>query len=234
MSAARCLILAGGLGTRIRSVLGDVPKCLAPVGSTAFLSLLVANLRRQGFSDIALSLGHGANQVARYVASHDDLREVALCQEPLPLGTGGAILFAMDALGLKEAVVVNGDTFLDAPAQALWPALRPDQGERIRMLGAEVPDTARFGALRFDPDGRLTGFQEKGLTGPGHINAGYYRVGRQAFGDRMPGDVFSFETEILTSAAAAGAVRVVAVGGRFTDIGVPDDYRAFCEQHGPA
>lgn len=231
MTAVRCLILAGGLGTRIRCVLGDVPKCLAPVGSTAFLSLLVGHLRRQGFTDIVLSLGHAADQVESYIAAHDELREVALCHEPAPLGTGGAILFAMDTLGLDEAVVVNGDTFLDAPADALWPALRSDQGECIRMLAAQVPDAARFGALRLDSGGCLAGFQEKGVTGSGYINAGYYRVGRKAFGKLRPGDVFSFEAEILTPASAEGTVRVAAVSGRFTDIGVPEDYRAFCDQY---
>lgn len=233
MTPVRCLILAGGLGTRIRSALGDLPKCLAPVGSTAFISLLVTHLRRQGFLDIVLLLGHGADQVARYVTEDDDLQEITLCREPLPLGTGGAILFAMDELGLEEAIVVNGDTYLDAPAEALWSALRPDLCEHIRMLGAEVPNVARFGALKFDSEGRLTGFQEKGVAGSGHINAGYYRVDRQVFGDRKPGEVFSFENEILTPAALEGSVRVVTVSGRFTDIGVPEDYWAFCTQYAP-
>lgn len=231
MSAVPCLILAGGLGTRIRSVLGDVPKCLAPVGDQAFLSLLIAHLRRQGFTNIALSLGHGAEQVERYIAERPALQDVRACREPSPLGTGGAILYAMHTLGLEETVVVNGDTFLDAPAESLWSPLRSDQGERIRMLGVEVADTARFGALHLNADGRLAGFQEKGVTGAGRINAGYYRVGRPAFGDRAPGEIFSFETEILTPAAAAGAVQVTPVAGRFTDIGVPDDYQAFCRQH---
>ncbi|MFW9616597.1 sugar phosphate nucleotidyltransferase [Aquabacterium sp.] len=231
MTQVRCLILAGGLGTRIRSALGDLPKCLAPVGSTSFITLLVAHLRRQGFPDIVLSLGHGSDQVARYVKVHDDLKEITLCREPLPLGTGGAILFAMDELGLEEAIVVNGDTLLDASADALWSELRQDLCEHIRLLGVEVPNVARFGALRFDAEGRLTGFQEKGVEGKGYINAGYYRVNRHVFGDRKPGEVFSFENEILTSAAREGSVRVVTVSGRFTDIGVPEDYLAFCAQH---
>lgn len=231
MTGTRCLILAGGLGTRMRSVLGTVPKCLAPIGSTVFLSLLVANLRRQGFLDIGLSLGTGASQVERYVAEHTDLRDITLCREPSPLGTGGAILFAMHAMGLEEAVIVNGDTFLNASATALWPPLRPEQGEFIRMLGAHVQDTARFGALRLGAEGRLAGFHEKGLPGEGYINSGYYRVCRAAFRGRTLGDIFSFETDILTQAAAEGAVRVTAVDGDFTDIGVPADYEAFCRRH---
>ncbi len=230
MTNTPCIILAGGLGTRIKSVLGDVPKCLADVNSTAFLSLLVAHLRHQGFGNVAMSLGHGADQVERYLAEHAELRGLSICKEPSPLGTGGAILFAMEQLALDEAVIVNGDTFLDAPAEHLWNGLDVAAGEHIRMLAARVPDTARFGALRFGTDGRLTGFQEKGLHGAGYINAGYYRVTWQAFAARQPGEVFSFETEILTPACEQGAVRVAAVEGSFTDIGVPEDYWAFCRR----
>lgn len=230
MTQVFCIILAGGLGTRIRSVLGDLPKCLAPIGSKTFLSLLISNLRTQGFHNIALSLGHGSEKVSHHAKELSELNEISLCCEPQPLGTGGAILFAMDALGLDEAIVVNGDTFLEASADSLCSALRLDSNELIRMLGVKVDNVERFGSLCFDSLDRLTGFREKGWAGPGYINAGYYRITRKVFGNRKPGEVFSLEVDILTPMINKGAVSVEKVDGYFTDIGIPEDYQAFCSR----
>ncbi|WP_292039983.1 sugar phosphate nucleotidyltransferase [Massilia sp. UBA6681] len=231
MESTPCVVLAGGLGSRIKSVLGEVPKCLAPVGDEAFLALLVKNLRKQGFERIVLSLGSGASQVEDYVEAHPELAISAMVREATPLGTGGAILFAMDRLGVDEVVVVNGDTLFEGDASAMIAPLSVPQPEHVRMLGVAVPDVGRFGALQIASD-RLVGFSEKGQHGPGWINAGYYRIARPAFVSKVDGEAFSFETDVLTEAVQRHTVSVCQVSGYFTDIGVPQDYFAFCKRMG--
>lgn len=225
----RCIVLAGGLGTRLRSVLPDLPKCLAPVNGRPFLERQLELLARQGIDRFVLSLGYGADQVQSAAAQWRGKFDVQTVVERELLGTGGAIRFAMESAGLDEALVINGDTWVGGDLSAMLEPLKPD--ERLRMAIVEVPDRGRFGGVAVDGEGRVERFIEKGQSGPGPINAGLYRVAKSAFG---PGDqgAFSFETQTMVRLTSAGQVRACRVGGPFIDIGVPEDYAAFCAQYG--
>lgn len=228
-----CIVLAGGLGTRLRSAVPDRPKCLAPVAGRPFLDFQIEALLRAGVTDIVLSLGHGAEQVVAAVQRPEragwPVRHVV---EPQPLGTGGAIRFAMDALGLDEVWVANGDTYLSGSLAPLHAPLRRADGEQLRMATVAVPDRARFGGVHTDGQGRVTGFLDKGHQGPGVINAGLYRLCRAAL--PAGSGVLSLENDVLPGLVAQRAVQAVAVDGSFIDIGVPDDYHRFCAEHGAA
>ncbi len=226
-----CIVLAGGLGTRLRGVVGTLPKCLAPVGRRPFLALQLEALRAAGITDVVLSLGYGAQQVIDAIGTLASATPVRWVVEREPLGTGGAIAHAMDALALDECWVANGDTYLEANVSELIPPLDRAGGELLRMALVRVDDRSRFGGVTVSADRRVTGFVEKGRGGPGCINAGLYRLARAALPAALRG-AFSLEQDVLPALAAQGAVTALELHGRFTDIGVPEDYRRFCAEHG--
>ncbi len=226
-----CVILAGGLGTRLKSVVADLPKCLAPVGSRPFLELQIEALGHAGVNDVVLSLGHLADLVIAAVGTQLAGASIRHVVERELLGTGGAIAYVLDTLGLDEVLVANGDTYLDGDLAAMLEPLDRQAGELFRMAVVEVPDRTRFGGVQFDADGRVTGFLEKGQTGSGYINAGLYRLCRDAL-PRGRSGAYSLESDVLPALVRSGVVRACIVDGDFIDIGVPDDYRLFCARHG--
>lgn len=225
-----CIVLAGGLGTRLRSAVADLPKCLAPVGSRTFIDIQLESLRAAGIDDVVLSLGYHAQTVIAAVSAKARVPAIRHVVEPALLGTGGAIAFAMDTLALTEVLVVNGDTFLDGDVGALLAPLDCGSGELLRMAVATVEDRSRFGGVQFGGDRIVTGFLEKGHSGPGPINAGLYRLSRAALPASRSG-AYSLEADVLPGLVARRAVTAAPIDGSFTDIGVPEDYFRFCEQH---
>jgi D-glycero-alpha-D-manno-heptose 1-phosphate guanylyltransferase len=228
--AIQCVILAGGLGTRLQSAVPDRPKCLAPVGDRSFLEIQLGLLAKQGVTAFVMSLGHMAQQV---VAETNRLRacfDVRTVIEPSPLGTGGAIAFAMRSLGLDEVLVTNGDTFLGGDLTSMLQPLDLTRQELARMAVIHVPNSRRFGGVKA-VGGRVTGFSEKGTSGPGWINAGLYRLHSRVFDAQQSGNAFSFETQILPGLAENGQLGASKIDGAFTDIGIPEDYYRFCSEH---
>lgn len=226
-----CIVLAGGLGTRLRSAVADLPKCLAPVGDRPFLEVQIGSLVAAGIDDIVLSLGYMADKVIDAVQHMAERPRVRHLVEPALLGTGGAIAFAMDRLGLDEVLVANGDTYLDGDIAGMLAPLDRAGGELFRMAAVQVPDRGRFGGVQVDAQGRVQGFLEKGAAGPGRINAGLYRLCRAALPAQRE-QAYSLEAEVLPGLVQRGAVTALAVAGSFTDIGVPEDYFRFCSAHG--
>lgn len=225
-----CIVLAGGLGTRLRSALGELPKCLAPVGTRPFIEVQISTLLAAGIDEVVLSLGYRAAQVLEAMQNMAERGRVRHVVEPSLLGTGGAIAFAMDQLGLDEVMVANGDTYLDGDISDMLSPLERKAGELFRMTVVTVPDRGRFGGVRVGPQGRVEGFLEKGLTGAGLINAGLYRLCRASLPKHHEG-AYSLEADILPGLVQQGTLSALAVDGSFTDIGVPADYFRFCAQH---
>lgn len=222
-----CVVLAGGLGTRLRSAVPDLPKCLAPIAGRPFLEWQLRSLAGRGVERFVLALGHGAAQVRESLDQPwaRDLK-IDYVVEREALGTGGAARFAMEEAGLDEALIVNGDTFLGGALSAMLAPLELAGGELMRIATVHVPDRARFGGVAVDGARRVTAFFEKGETGAGQINAGLYRLHRFAFDDAVSG-AFSMETHVMPRLAAAGALQARELAGPFIDIGVPEDYRLF-------
>lgn len=227
--SAPCIVLAGGLGTRLRSVLPDLPKCLAPVHGRPFLEWQLHSLAQRGVDRFVLALGHGADHVMAALDPWRATLRIDCVVEPEALGTGGAIRHALLGTGLEEALVVNGDTFLGGDLAGMLAPLDGRHGELVRMAVVEVPDRHRFGGVAVT-ESCVTHFIEKGQMGPGLINAGLYRVSLKAFGDEQQ-HAFSFETAVLPRLARAQQLWASAVAGPFIDIGIPEDYQLFCERH---
>lgn len=221
------VVLAGGLGTRLRGVLPDAPKVMAPIGGRPFLDHLLLWLRGQGARRVVLGLGYRADVVVRYLEAHTypGLR-VETVVETEPLGTAGAIAFARPLLASDPVLVINGDTFVDADLSAFLAAHRA-AGAEASLLAAWVDQPGRYGRLVVDAHDRVVRFEEKDplAVEPSWINAGFYlfsqtlldRIARLSHG--------SLERDVL-AALPAGSIHVSKVRGRFLDIGTPESLGA--------
>ena len=217
------VVLAGGLGTRLRSVVSDVPKPMAPVAGRPFLELLLGHLARNGFDRVVLSVGHLADVIQGHFG--DAWRGLALdyAREDVPLGTGGAIRESLARCSADHVHVFNGDTFLGldcAETEALWVA----RGLPL-IVGRQVADTARYGRIEVGAEGRILRFLEKSAAGgPGLINAGCYVLPREIVADFPARAHFSFETDYLRDAVERRHLLALRTDGEFIDIGTPEDY----------
>ena len=220
------IVLAGGQGTRLRSVVPDLPKCMAPVAGRPFLEWQLEMLAQCGFTRVILALGYLAPAVISHFGKNFAGLDLAPVVESEPLGTGGAIRNALDLLHSDHAHVLNGDTFLQADIAILerrWAANR-----QTVVVAREVEDAARYGRMQIDAAGRVTVFGEKSSAGPGLVNAGWYVLGKHELDSFPPLAAFSFEQDYLPVALRVGRVHAVVSPSWFIDIGVPEDYALAC------
>lgn len=215
------IVLAGGFGTRLRKVVPDLPKPMAPVAGQPFLEILLRALAQKGFSRIILSLGFMADKVVSHFGATFAGMELVYQIEDSPLGTGGAVRQALARCNEDHVFVFNGDTFLDlevGDVEAQW------QIHHVPIIVArEVSDTARYGRLD-TLDGRVIGFSEKGTTGSGLINAGCYVLPVSILNEFVLGQAFSLENDFLAKTVGEQRTDVFVTRGHFIDIGVPEDY----------
>lgn len=223
-------ILVGGKGTRLRSLISDVPKPLAPVGGEPFLFLILRQLASVGIKRVVLLTGYLHEKVV--AACQDGQQfglEILYSQEHEPLGTAGAILQARPFLeDYPDFILMNGDTILDCSLDAF---LRfPMVPNWMGLIGAMQPkETARFGSLDLDPETQtINAFREKDQHSTGIVNAGIYRLSKSIF-DMIPAGQFcSLETDIFPSIIKNKmGLRAFLLNGEFVDIGVPESYLAF-------
>ena len=223
MDGIAIAILAGGLGTRLRSAVPDRPKVLAEVNGRPFLAYLLDKLAAGGAKEVTLLVGYAAAQVrAAFGGAHGRLR-LAYSEEPEPLGTAGAIRFALPHLAGHTVLLLNGDSYCDLDLAGFRHFHEANPGH-ICMALAHVPDAGRFGRVQL-ADNRVTGFEEKRADhGPGWINAGVYLIPRTRLEEIPDGRAVSLEREVMPDWVAGGLVCGFAGGGRFIDIGTPESY----------
>lgn len=217
------IVLVGGLGTRLRDVVPDLPKPLAPVAGRPFLAYLLDQLAQGGMRRAILATGHMAEKIEQVVGSRWLDMDIVYSREAEPLGTGGAIRQAVQLLKGDAVHLANGDTFVRVDLVALENFTRAHKLP-MGMALAWVSDSARYGAVEIGA-GRVVGFQEKGSKGAGYINAGTYFLTGGAIAALPTMKNYSFEAEVLRSRALAGEVAAFSGSRDFIDIGVPDDYR---------
>lgn len=216
------IVLAGGFGSRLREVVPDRPKPMAPVAGQPFLEIVLRALATKGFSRVVLSLGFMAEKITNHFGNHFAGIELVYVVEEHPLGTGGAVRLAMTQCLQENIFVLNGDTFIDleaADVDTFWQERR-----NTIIVARQVPDTTRYGRLIVE-NGLVKGFVEKGISGPGLINAGCYVFNRSLLDKYELNKPFSLETDYLINAVQTVPVDVFVTSGHFIDIGVPEDYR---------
>lgn len=215
------IILAGGRGTRLQSVVADVPKPMAPVAGKPFLCYLFEQLAAANFSRIVLSVGYKHEVIQGYFGNSYKGMEISYAIESEPLGTGGGLRLAMKLCKQEHVFVLNGDTFFD---------LDFDQFQRVHSenkggvtLGLKhIKNTTRYGMVALK-ENKIAAFTEKSEEPKsGYINGGIYLVPGQAFLNTTELGVFSFETAFLQkqSLPLYGFISE----GYFIDIGIPEDY----------
>jgi D-glycero-alpha-D-manno-heptose 1-phosphate guanylyltransferase len=215
------IVLAGGFGTRLRDVVPDLPKPMAPVAGRPFLEILLTWMAQSGFRRIVLSLGYKADKIVDHFGSFYAGMELVYEIETTPLGTGGAIRQASRLCKGSHYFVFNGDSYLnvDVPlVEALW------QQHRAPIIVARaVPDTARYGRLDIK-DNQVTAFAGQGITGYGLINGGCYVFNANQLSDWLLGEAFSIETDYFPKEVKTHRFDVFVTQGQFIDIGVPADF----------
>jgi NDP-sugar pyrophosphorylase family protein len=215
-------VLAGGMGTRIRPVLGDTPKLLAPIGARTYLAHLLDWLTRFGARRIVFGLGCGA-QAIRAELERDPRAGLAIVTvvEPKPLGTAGAIGFARDQLRSDPVMVLNGDSFVDADL-CEFVASHHAHGRLGAVLCTEVEDGRRYGEIRRDANGNIERFVEKeaSAAGAATINAGVYLLSAALLDSIANSGKSSLERDIFPS-LPPGTLQAFAGAFDFIDIGTP-------------
>lgn len=220
--AEEAIVLVGGLGTRLRDVVPDLPKPLAPVSGRPFLTYLLDQLAEYGIRRTILATGYMADKIEQAVGATWKGMDISYSRERERLGTGGAIRLAAQMLQGQGVHVANGDTFLrfdlGAMERSIYDSARP-----LGVALAHVPDVGRYGAVELEGD-RLRSFREKGGSGDGFINAGSYFLTVSALSALPAEGSYSFEELVLLPEAAKGNVTGYTATSDFIDIGVPDDY----------
>ena len=215
------IVLAGGFGSRLRQVVADVPKPMAPIAGVPFLEILLSTLANKGFLKVVLALGFMAEKISGYFGPSFKGVELAYVVENSPLGTGGATRLAMTACSKDHVYVFNGDTYLDLDVELIeqkW-----QQNRNSIVVGKQVTNTMRYGRMVVDGE-RITSFAEKLTAGPGLINAGCYVLGTDTLA-RFPLYLpFSLETDYLADEVKVETIDVFVTDGIFIDIGIPEDY----------
>ncbi len=216
------IILAGGLGKRLRSAVSDVPKPMAPVNGKPFLAYVLSFLSNQGVSRAVLATGYLHDRIEDYFGTEYQGVKISYSIEREPLGTGGGLLLAMSKLKQETAFVVNGDTFFDVGLQEMQQRHLAN-GADLTIALKPMRDISRYGVVKFEQD-RIVSFEEKKQVASGHINAGVYVVSSTLFREVDLGDNFSFEEDFLKPHLPALRVCPFLSDGYFIDIGVPEDY----------
>ena len=215
--------MAGGFGTRLSHVLGNVPKPMAPVYGKPFLSYVLDRLIDAGVKRIVLATGYKHEVIEAWFGNRYRDAEIVYSQEKTPLMTGGAIRLAAGMLQSEDFVVLNGDTLFDIDFQTLFD-FHTTHKANLSVALRQVEDTSRYGSVSCS-DGRIVAFCEKADShGAGDINGGIYAVHRKwLLGLSLP-ETFSFEKELMQPLAGEEGFYGLSFGDYFIDIGVPEDY----------
>jgi NDP-sugar pyrophosphorylase family protein len=223
MADLPAVILAGGLGTRLRRVVADRPKVLADVGGRPFLAILLDQLIRAGVRSVLLCTGYLGEQVEVRFGQRYGPLTLRYSRETTPLGTGGALRLASSHIDSSDVLVLNGDSYCDAdlPGFTAW---HHSHDSRASIVLVQVSDTQRFGRVAMDESGRIVRFSEKSADpGAALVNAGIYLLKREVIDKIDPGRPVSLEIDVFPAMIGQGLHGFVSAAGLW-DIGVPDSY----------
>ncbi len=221
------LILAGGLGTRLRDAVPDLPKPMAPVAGKPFLEYVLADLSRKGVEEAILSVGFKSDKIIETFPDKYLNLSIKYSWEKEPLGTGGAIAFAMNIypeLRDEPFLLANGDTFFDVDLEELF-ELNTSRGADIAVALKPMKNFDRYGAVKVGSEDRVLEFREKAPVSVGLINGGVYAIDPKIFDKFDLPEKFSFEKDVLEPGCEKLKIFGKAFDSYFIDIGVPEDYR---------
>ena len=225
---SEAIILAGGLGTRLQSVVGELPKCLAPVAGKPFLSYLIDRSKKQGISKFIFALGHKSDQVEAFVKKSLPGGSYIFSTEDEPLGTGGAIYKACSLATGRNVMVLNADTFFGIMYSNLT-IIHELRNADCTLALKPMQAFDRYGAVEIEKQ-VVTGFGEKKYRKEGFINGGVYALSVASFLQKAFPAGFSFEKDYLEKNYRNGKILALVSDAYFVDIGIPEDYQRAQEE----
>ena len=222
MNASEAIILAGGMGTRLKSVVSDLPKPMAPIDDKPFLEYMLSYLSASQIRHVVLSVGYKHETIkAHFGEKYADMKLTYAVEEE-PLGTGGAIRFALNYIEGDHTLLLNGDTFfkinLDDLRQFYF-AHDPDIAMSVKLMH----DFSRYGTVELN-ESRVTGFISKQPVNMGYINGGLYMMKSNLFDRYDLPEKFSFEVDFLEKYVSNLHISAMKSSDYFIDIGIPEDY----------
>jgi D-glycero-alpha-D-manno-heptose 1-phosphate guanylyltransferase len=221
------IVLAGGFGTRLKSVINATPKALADINGTPFLTYLFSNWIRAGFNNFIFSLHYESEQIIEYLNKNRNTFlencSIQYVVEPTPMGTGGAISFLLEKLYIEDDFfLTNADTWVEFHLDEL------DKFPESTIGIINVQDTGRFGKVEIDKDLYVTEFKEKdNNSSKGYINAGIYKLRKALFINTGLFN-YSLEKSVFPQLVKENKIKACIIESKFLDIGVPEDYNLFC------
>ena len=217
------IILAGGLGTRLRSVVADLPKCMAPVAGRPFLHYVIAHLQKEGIQKFIFSVGYKSEAITNFVKM--ELREIdfKFSIEEEPLGTGGAIKLSCKRISEHNVLICNGDTLFKIDVQKLSNSHFQHHADCTLCL-KPMNNFDRYGVVELNNDLSVKSFREKQHYQSGIINGGVYALNADSFMKEDLPEKFSFEKDYLEKYVAERKMYGVIQDEYFIDIGIPEDY----------
>ena len=217
------IILAGGLGTRLRSAVPDLPKCMAPVAGKPFLYYVISYYQKQGIERFIFSLGYRHEDIEQWLSNSYPTLSYTIVIEDEPLGTGGAIKLACSKVQSNDVLVLNGDTLfkIDLDHQA---KMHFREEANCTLALKPMKNFDRYGVVQTEKDGTVQSFQEKQYYENGNINGGVYIVRKDSFLHLPFPEKFSFEKDYLEHYCRKQVFKAVLHEGYFIDIGIPSDY----------
>ena len=227
------ILLCGGLGTRLRSVVSDRPKPMADIAEKPFLHYLVKMLSESGVKHLIFALGYMGEQIEAYFKSGEDYGlSISYSYEDSPLGTGGAIRNALPHVSGENVLVLNADTYFHTDYENLFMQQLKTQA-MMTIASRKIEDISRYGAILKDETGRILRWNEKmnpnegKSSRPGEINGGIY-VMQKSLIARIPEGKQSLENDCIPAWLKDGVyLQAILSDGYFMDIGIPEDYAQF-------
>lgn len=216
------IVLAGGFGTRLKEVVPDLPKPMAPIHGKPFLAYLLDNLAEKGFRRVILSVGYMAEKIIDYFGSQYRELDLVYSVEKQALGTGGAVRLALEQCTQDHVYIMNGDTYLDfniEEAELIW-----KKNENPIICAVYVDDAKRYGRIEYK-NNLVKSFVEKGFEGSGVINAGCYIFHKSQLKNFLLSKPFSLEYDYLVKAVKKESFNICLSTGCFIDMGSPEDYQ---------
>jgi len=219
------IILAGGLGTRLKEVVPDLPKAMAPVNGKPFLDYQLDYLDVFGINHIILSVGYLHEKIIGHYGNQYKNMRIDYAIEKEPLGTGGGMLLAMQKVEGSSVVVLNGDTFFMIDYKKFFDIHRGKES-KLSIILREVVDVSRYGSVERDDSRVITGFFEKSKKkGTGYINGGIYLINKAFFLSNNLPEKFSLEKDFFEKIYKEHKIYGILCRQYFIDIGIPADYK---------
>lgn len=218
------IILAGGLGTRLKSEVPDLPKCMAPVAGKPFIDYVIKYLLEQGVNGFIFSLGYKHDVVINHLESTWPNIKYEVAIEKNPLGTGGGIRFASKKVKSKSFFVLNGDTYFDVDLLSMFKNHESNNAQ-ITVALKQMVNFDRYGSVLINQANQICAFREKTSVDSGLINGGIYLLKKSLIEEISVEDPFSFEKEVLEKYIHKNCIYGFVSDGYFIDIGIPEDFK---------